>query len=370
MKKRKNEDVLSGLSWALYKGYFKVAKFLIAIGADVNYGDKHGNSLLHWACQQELGKVVKFLLENGADVNARNDLGETPLHVASYERNAKIVKLLLEAGADTTAKNNEGKSVFYYEWVGPNKGGTSYTDTRNLLADVVFDSRIKRIKEWGFEETWDRLIDICHRGDIDRLKKFIEAGGDINIGIGTEYGVTILHMFHPYPFPDSVVRVLIDNGFNVNAKDNNGCTPLHGVCMFRFVGTRKKGASIAKMLIDAGADVNHRNDLGETPLYYAFRGGDIEVVKVLIDAGADVNAKDNDGITPAHDLIYEIHHWERSPEHARFGKEVTTLISLFIDKGVDFNAKDNNGKAPLDYWDKKFRDKYEKEIKALQEIKT
>jgi hypothetical protein len=60
-------------------------------------------------------------------------------------------------------------------------------------------------------------------------------------------------------------------------------------------------------LIEAGADVNAKDDEGLTPLMIAAHYSTPEMVTLLIDAGADVNAKDDDGQTP---LMYA----DRSPD--------------------------------------------------------
>ena len=52
---------------------------------------------------------------------------------------------------------------------------------------------------------------------------------------------------------------------------------------------------IVKMLIDAGADVNARDTDEWTPLHFAARYASSDVVKMLIEAGADVNARTTDG---------------------------------------------------------------------------
>jgi hypothetical protein len=51
------------------------------------------------------------------------------------------------------------------------------------------------------------------------------------------------------------------------------------------------------VLIDNGADVNAKDNDGWTALMYAAFSGYTETAEVLIDNGADVNAKDNDGLT-------------------------------------------------------------------------
>jgi hypothetical protein len=55
---------------------------------------------------------------------------------------------------------------------------------------------------------------------------------------------------------------------------------------------------IMKLLIDHGADVNARDDTDETPLHRAARSGQITRASLLLDHGADVNARDKGKWTP------------------------------------------------------------------------
>ena len=58
-------------------------------------------------------------------------------------------------------------------------------------------------------------------------------------------------------------------------------------------------------LIQDGANVNAKNDTGTTPLMIAAGNNpNPEVLKGLIEAGADVNAKDKDGDTPLMIVAY------------------------------------------------------------------
>lgn len=59
----------------------------------------------------------------------------------------------------------------------------------------------------------------------------------------------------------------------------------------------------AKKLIEQGAEINEKNENGTTPLMYAktftFRTGDISIMKLLLANGADPNIQDNAGKTAA-----------------------------------------------------------------------
>ncbi len=87
------------------------------------------------------------------------------------------------------------------------------------------------------------------------------------------------------------VRLAINFGANLEAKNNSGRTPLHLASEFNRI-------SIAKLLIERGAIVRANDNGGRTPLHLASFWNRIETAKLLLDAGADVEAKDRWGNTP------------------------------------------------------------------------
>ena len=102
--------------------------------------------------------------------------------------------------------------------------------------------------------------------------------------------------------------------------------------------SREGNIKAIKQHIAAGTDVNAKGDEGLTPLHYAVARGHKEVAELLITKGADVNAKDDDGWTPLHDAAFEGH------------KEI---VELLIAADADVNAKANDGATPLDMADDK-----------------
>ena len=121
-------------------------------------------------------------------------------------------------------------------------------------------------------------------------------------------------------------------GTDVNAKDEDGYTPLYAVAG----GGHKE---VAELLIVKGADVNVKDGMGHTPLLIAAIAGHKEVAKLLIAEGTDVNAKDKTG-------------WTLLQHAVMMSKR--EIVALLITEGADVNAKvapsDRffKGKTPLD----------------------
>ena len=90
----------------------------------------------------------------------------------------------------------------------------------------------------------------------------------------------------------TVAAALLDHKAEVDARDDNGMTPL-------LVAALSGHREIAALLLDHGADREARDSAGgATPLYQAAAWGRTGVVELLIGRGADVNARNHAGRTP------------------------------------------------------------------------
>ncbi len=85
-----------------------------------------------------------------------------------------------------------------------------------------------------------------------------------------------------------LVKILIERGANIEAKDDYGNTPLIMASIVDWVGG-------VKFLIGIGADIEAKDNDGRTPLIKATVYACVEVVKLLIESGADLEAKNNFG---------------------------------------------------------------------------
>ena len=79
---------------------------------------------------------------------------------------------------------------------------------------------------------------------------------------------------------------------------------LAGVNEDLMKATLKGSSSSVIQLLKSGADVNAKNNEGVTPLMVASGTGNKTILDILLSAGADVNATSNDGVTALMLAIY------------------------------------------------------------------
>ena len=72
---------------------------------DINWQDKHGDTLLHTASRHANVKHIKQLLKMGANPSLLNRAGNTPLHLLCTRGTIEGLDALIKAGADVNATN-------------------------------------------------------------------------------------------------------------------------------------------------------------------------------------------------------------------------------------------------------------------------
>jgi ankyrin repeat protein len=138
-------------------------------------------------------------------------------------------------------------------------------------------------------------------------------------------------------------RQLLRSGADVEAKDNDGFTPLHRA-------TRNGHVQVSKELVEHGADIEAKDKNSYTPLQWACIRRYLTLVNELRDHGADIETKDKNGFTPLHwaslmDCVAVVNELLSPNER----KGATTSLGKWKSRGANTEAKTGgrDGDTPL-----------------------
>lgn len=223
----------------------------------------------------------------GANVNVpENDgFGTTPLMIAAERGDPAILAYLMELDANPNAKRVDGMTALLFAM------RENHTDVAKYLIRSGAEVNVS-------DNHWTPLVWATFWKD-DELVEFLLAKG-ANPNARDQTGSTALHLAAYISSDVKFARLLVKNGATVDARSDDGRTPLMQAALW-------KRNSTARFLIQQGADVNAHDNEGFTPLMFAamaypggnvaYPGGDAEAVKLLLANGADVHARANGGKT-------------------------------------------------------------------------
>ncbi|GFR76508.1 ankyrin repeat-containing domain [Elysia marginata] len=282
---------------------WKIVKFLLDKGADVNKEVKGGWTPLAAACHYGKLEVINLLIEHGASLHWKTSEGNTPLAIAVYKKRVEVCLLLLRRGAEVDGTTKGGFSPLM---ISAQQGNTEIS--RILLG---FGAHLKKRNDLGFtplmlaaqnghvklveiflSQSIDCLYDSNDRGftslmlasdkghlDTVRLLLSHMDGGN-NSSSQTGVGVLMLAVNSGHKH---VVQYLLDcREFLVNQADYQGVAALH-------LSAQSGDWEMSSLLLNYGATVDQRTSTGATPLMVASSNGHTTIAKLLINHGAQLD---------------------------------------------------------------------------------
>ena len=194
---------------------------LLAKGFDINTMNENGENAVNVAIASGNFNVLKYLIDKGANLNSTSDTGIPPLSQAVLEYNKQAIDILL----------NSKKVDMYYVW------GEMWNGSPLYIA--------------------------CSKANVYALEKMVEHGADLNYDFSEYNAVPLVHYALSYK---------------------------------QFIKNEDYRELIAFLILNK-ADINAKNNQGQTPLMVALKNGDIDAFNALTAGGADVTIKDNNGKT-------------------------------------------------------------------------
>ena len=343
-------------------GFEEICRVLIENGAKPKQGDKRDRRPLHWAVLKRHQGIIKLLCDHLEDdeINLKDKEGNTALHVAStieqdeefdflnakiWIKPSSIINQLIGAGADITVTNNSGNTVIHTACLNGN------AEALPLL--------LKLAREVNQHDNC-----ALNKGQISLDEKVNKHGQT-----ALHYASFIHEMDKLSEAPDQnncLEIILQESKKLIPYRNHKQMTALHEAA--RCGSARRIDA-----LISAGARIDDIDYLKRTPLHIAAQGGHYLAIDSLLRAGADCEIKDEGGRTPLHLCVKSscliscknIVTWQSSNpitdyvnikdnegmtslHHCAFGGS-SEVLEFLISNGADVTAIDLYGRTPLHY---------------------
>ncbi|HWB32740.1 MAG TPA: ankyrin repeat domain-containing protein [Acidobacteriaceae bacterium] len=259
------------------------------------------------------------------------------LKAAAQRGQTATVRELLDAGVSLkpipAPKPKEPYMGIPFDHVGWLNSASSHPDALHVLIDARASRDDQEDKDLA-------LAGAADTGSLDAVRALIAYGANPNVDLSkltvTESGGgmilqglgkgSILIMAAGSGNPD-LVREILRYKPKLEAKGRDGQTAMFAAGDYRNTDVDGARVECVRLLAEAGANVNARDDDGNTPLHETFLD---DVAEELIKLGADVNARNKDGETPLMTTVSN------------------DMVRVLIKHGADPYIRDNDGKTAFD----------------------
>jgi ankyrin repeat protein len=332
----------------------QAVRLFIEAGMDVNAPIAQGGTALAIAAVKGNPELVKMLLDKGANPNAAmtsgTSKGVTPLMAAVAGGHLEVVKLLLAKGAKINSKDDHGLAALDYAKAKNNPDILSTLWEHG--APFVTDATLAKLMEQFRLDLHAKAARGMSAGESpDGCRKFV---AEQLLIFQQEQRFTTNQLVEARVCAFRTVSGVVEKSAmeeRINAAGAVGSNEKNLATIKSFVEFLKElqsdpsvqggsllmaaqmdEAGIVKWLLDQRADVNAKDEQGFTPLMWAALKGHVTTIQVLLGASADVNSKDRTG-------------WTATMWAASQGR--TDALKMLLSKRPDLNALNNEGKTAV-----------------------
>ncbi|XP_064106314.1 transient receptor potential channel pyrexia-like [Macrobrachium nipponense] len=240
----------------------------LARGLPVNHREaaKGNRTPLIYAVKHDFLEAVVELLGRGANVAIADGNGVTPLHMAAAGGQISLVKLLLSHGASPDPMDDHSRTPLHYAA----RAATQDPSDRGIVSVVETLLRAGALRGRRDREGRIPLHNAATAGSPNLIKALVGPKNTPTLNMKENEGRTPLHCAVVGGRSLEAVKVLIQLGCTVDARDAQGHTPMHLVAarQVNYVNDEFDGACL-ELLLSQGASVSAKNDDGYNALSLA-----------------------------------------------------------------------------------------------------
>jgi ankyrin repeat protein len=275
--------------------------------------------------------LVMGILEHASGLTEENlfEFESVPLFNAAESGSAECVRLVLEQGFPADYKSRSQSALHHARSVEvvrvlwdaglrPEPGAFGYDPVDEAFENEQYDIAaffLDRVEAGGLQSYLDQKLFECSgvRMNPTAVRLLLARGARVDSAPSWSGGP--LHYAcwqgdgnggRETSVVREVVGILIEAGADVNARDQEGATPLHEATYGDW-----GSPTAVEVLIQNGAQLDLQDRAGRTPLMLAADRGEIACLRLLLGAGANASLKDKKRRTAVDYAVDHLKIWRK-----------------------------------------------------------